>query len=184
MPDKKSNDTIYSIIQNNNNAFMDLTGRFPYKLSQGNEFIFIAFHANVILGTPIKNNQAHTLKQAWLHPHNKLALHTNNPNTWILDNEASGDLQYTMLKHNVQFQLVPPHNHRANLAERAIQTFKNHFKAGLSSLQPFFPITEWDRLLPQAFLTLNFLRQATANPNLSAFAYLFGNFDFNKTSLA
>ena len=89
-----------------------------------------------------------------------------------------------MLKHNAQFQLVPPHNHRTNLAERAIQTFKNHFKAGLSSLHPDFPIAEWDRLLPQAFLTLNLLRQATANPNLSAYAYLFGNFDFNKTPLA
>ena len=88
-----------------------------------------------------------------------------------------------MLKHSVQFQLVPPHNRIANLAERAIQTFKNHFKVGLSSLHPDFCITEWDKLPPQAFLTLNLLRQATANPNLSAYTYLFCNFDFNKTPL-
>ena len=89
-----------------------------------------------------------------------------------------------MLKHKVQFQLVRPHNHRANLAERAIQTFKNYFEAGFSTLHPDFPIIEWDRLLPQAFLTFNLLRQATDNPNLSAYAYLFGNFDFNRTHLA
>ena len=143
---------------------MDVTGRFPYKSSQGNEYILIAFHvdSNTIIGTPVKYKQAHTLKQAWL---NKFALPTNTPNTWILDNETSGVLQYTMLNHNVQFQLVPPHNHIANLAERAIQTFKNHFKAGLSSLHPDFPITEWDRLLPEVFFTINLIRQTTANPN-------------------
>ena len=85
-----------------------------------------------------------------------------------------------MLKDKVQLQLVPQHNHRANLAERAIQTFKNHFKAGLSSLYSGFLITEKDRLLPQVSLILNLLHQATANPNLSAYTYLFGNFDLNK----
>ena len=86
-----------------------------------------------------------------------------------------------MFKHNILFQLGPPHNYRANIAEQAIQTFKNHFKEELSSLHPDFPIAEWDRFLPQA---LNLLRQTTANPNLSGYAYLFGNFDFNKTPLA
>ena len=89
-----------------------------------------------------------------------------------------------MLKYKVQFQLVPPHNHRANLTEQAIQTFKNHFKAGLSSLHPDFSITEKDRLLLQAYLTQNLLRQAIAYPSLSAYAYLFGKFDFNKSPLA
>ena len=73
-----------------------------------------------------------------------------------------------MEKRKVAFQLVPPHNHRANAAEREIQTFKNHFKAGLASLDPNFPVCEWDRLLPQAFLTLNLLRASRANPKLSA----------------
>ena len=53
-----------------------------------------------------------------------------------------------MCKIQITYQMVPPHNHRANLAERAIQTFKNHFKAGLSIVHPEFPIAEWDRLLP------------------------------------
>ena len=62
MPYKKSSDTIYSTIQNNNKAFMDLTGRFQNKLSRGNKYILIAFHvdSNAILGTPVKKNK-HTL---------------------------------------------------------------------------------------------------------------------------
>lgn len=78
----------------------------------------------------------------------------------------------------------PPHNHRANLAERAIQTFKAHFKTGLALVHPEFPIQEWEQLLNQAELTLNLLRAARVNPALSAWAYLIGQFDFAKTSLA
>ena len=106
------------------------------------------------------------------------------PNTYLIDNEASEELKTAMKKRNVDFQLVPPHIHRANLAERAIQTFKHHFKAGLASVDPNFPLAEWDRLLPQATLTLNLLRSARSNPKLSAHAYLFGEFNFNATPLA
>ena len=73
---------------------------------------------------------------------------------------------------------------RRNIAERAIQTWKDHFLAGLATLPKDFPITEFDRLIPQANLTLNLLRTARANPKLSSWAYLFGNFDFNATPLA
>ena len=82
------------------------------------------------------------------------------------------------------FQLVPPHFHRTNLAECAIQTCKAHFKAGLASVDQEFSLTEWDRLLPHAVITLNLLRSARVNPNLSAYAYFFGQFVYNKTFLA
>ena len=45
-------------------------------------------------------------------------------------------------------------------------------------------MSEWDRLLQQALITLNLLRSSRANPKLSAYAYLHGVFDFNKTPLA
>ena len=47
-----------------------------------------------------------------------------------------------------------------------------------------FLLTEWDRLLVQAEITLNVLRKSRVNPDLSAYTYLFGNFSFNKTPLA
>jgi hypothetical protein len=77
-----------------------------------------------------------------------------------------------------------PHDHRVNAAERAIRTWKNHFIAGISSTDPRFPIALWDRLIPQAVLTLNLLRTSRINPRLSSHAQLFGMFDFNKTPLA
>ena len=51
----------------------------------------------------------------------------------------------------------------------------------MALLDPDFPVTEWNRLLPQAELTLNMLRISRCNPNLSVYAYLFGQFDYNKT---
>ena len=63
-----------------------------------------------------------------------------------------------MAKNQTSFQLVPPHTHRANAAERAIQILKAHFTAGLASIDPlFFPVSVWDRLLQQAFIALNLL---------------------------
>lgn len=84
----------------------------------------------------------------------------------------------------MDYHLVPPHNHRRNAAERAIRTYKNHFLAGLASVHPDYPISQWDRLIFQSTLTLNHLRNSRVNPKLSAYAYLFGVFDFNKTPLA
>ena len=56
--------------------------------------------------------------------------------------------------------------------------------AGLASVHPDYPMAEWDRLIPQCNITLNLLRASRAHPQLSAYASLFGQFDFNRTPLA
>ena len=63
---------------------------------------------------------------------------------------------------------MPPDLHRRNAAERAIRTFKAHFLAILAGVAIDFPRHLWDLLLPQTELTLNLLRQSTANPQISA----------------
>jgi hypothetical protein len=90
----------------------------------------------------------------------------------------------TLKKYQLEYQLVPPHLHRRNAAERAIHTYKNHLLACLATCDPNFPVSKWDRLFFQVGLTLNLLRSSRVNPKLSAYAYLHGNFDFNKTPLA
>eukprot|EP00957_Ditylum_brightwellii_P002008 154766-Ditylum_brightwellii.AAC.1 len=44
-------------------------------------------------------------------------------------------------------------------------------------------MSEWDHLIPQCSLTSNLLGTSRVNLKLSAQAYLYGNFDFNATSL-
>ncbi len=47
-----------------------------------------------------------------------------------------------------------------------------------------FPMTLWDRLVPQAVLTLNLLCQEKADPKMSASEFVHGKMDYNKMPLA
>jgi hypothetical protein len=82
----------------------------------------------------------------------------------------------------MSYQLVPQHCHRTNAAERAIRTLKEHFKSSLAKVDPAFPIHLWDRLLPQAEITLNLLRSSILHPQLSAAAHYHGLIDYNRTA--
>jgi hypothetical protein len=106
------------------------------------------------------------------------------PKLQTLDNEASTSLKSFFTKNDVEYQLVPPHYHRRNATERAIHTFKEHFVAGLETVDPDFPLYLWDRLLPEADLTLNLLRSSRQHPQLSATAHYHGLLDYNRTAFA
>ena len=101
-----------------------------------------------------------------------------------LRQQSVSNFQSVPYKKNVDYRLVPPWNHRQNAAERAIQTFKNHFIAGLCSTHREFLMHLWGRLLPQAVITLNLLRASRWNPKLSAHQQLNKKIDFNRTPLA
>ena len=89
-----------------------------------------------------------------------------------------------MTKKDIVFQLVPPHLYRANAAEQAIRTWKNHFIIILCGLDPLFPLQLWDKLIDQVNLTLNLLRPSRLNPKMAAEAMFNGPFDFNRTPIA
>jgi hypothetical protein len=97
------------------------------------------------------------------------------PNLHILNNKWSQELKDAFTKHKIAFQQAPAKEHRANIAERAIRTFKNHFISILCSVDSNFPMTKWDCLIPQTTLTLNLLRSSRIHPSPSAHASLFGN---------
>jgi hypothetical protein len=105
------------------------------------------------------------------------------PKLQKLDNEASKELLQFIQDEDIDYQVVPSNMHRRNAAERASRTFKNHFISTLCGTDPNFPLHLWDRLLPQALLTLNLLRASRINPRLSAQAQVHGAFDYNRTPL-
>ena len=119
-------------------AYQDLTGRFPVKSSRGNEYILVGYYpdGNYIHGIPVKNRSATVLTEAWKDLHAIFSKAGTAPAVWVLDNECSHELKQAFLKEQTHFQLVPPHSHRRNEAERAIQTYKNHLKAGFASMDP------------------------------------------------
>jgi len=132
--------------------------------------IIYDYDANAILAEPIPNRLSITLQKAFTKLFHQILLKGYKPTIIRIDNEVSKDHLALLEQQELKVQLVPPYNHRQNLAERAIQTYKNHFIAGLSSTDPSFPLILWDTLIPQANITLNLLRSSRINPKLSAYA--------------
>ena len=145
-PNVKENQVAYILINKKEitTAYQDLTGRFPFKSSRGNEYVLIGYHhnANCILAHPVQDRKAPTLIKAWEHLHRTFAKAGVAPDVWVLDNKVSQNLKNAFDDNQTKFQLVPPNSHRWNTAERAIQTWKNHFKAGLATADPNFPLSE------------------------------------------
>ena len=142
--------------------------------------IMYDYDSNAILSEPIKNRQAATIRDAFLNIHKILKSRGSDPKVYIMNDECSSDLKEAMKKYKIDFQLDSPHVHRQNAVEREIQKFKNHFISRLSTTYPDFPISEWGQLLSQCMTTLNIHRNSRVSASLSAYAYLFGTYGFNK----
>jgi hypothetical protein len=104
------------------------------------------------------------------------------PKLQTMDNEAFAAHKKYFAEKEMNYQMAPPHCHRTNAAERAIINFKEHFIAGLATVDLDFPVHLWDRLLPQAEITLNILRESRSHPQLYAAAHYHGLLDYNKTA--
>ena len=183
----KSQSCFYIILDMAKEAttYTDLTGHFPYQSSRGNTYIFVAYNydGNAILVEPMPNREADTIILCWKKCHDHLINNGVATTHYILDNECSKAFKNALKNEQVTFELVPSNQHCRNAVERAIRTFKNHLLSGLATCNPDYPLQEWDQIIPQAELTLNLLRKSRLNPKLSTWAYLFGNFDFNKSPL-
>ena len=175
---RKHNEVCYFLISTDeiSTGFMDLTGLFTQKSSQGHEYILVRYHydSNLIHGIPVKNRKGSTISESWEKLNEMFSKAGEAPSTWVLDNETSKELKESFKNANVTYQLVTPYKHRNNQAERAIQTYTHHLKAGLASVDPNFPLAEWHRVIEQENITINLLRTARVNPKLSAYSYIFG----------
>jgi len=166
-----------------NTIYIDQTGKFSYSSKRGNNYIFItySYDSNAILVRPLKNRKGPELLSKLEEIHNYLQDRGFKPLHQFLDNETSNEMKRFLKERKVNYQLVPPHTHRKNAAERAIRTFKNHFITILCMAHPNFPMNLWCRLLPQVEMTLNMLRPCRINPRISAYTSLEGEFNLSVT---
>ena len=164
----------------------DFCGRFPDMSSRGMNYIFILYDydSNTILAAPTKSRHGPAMIEAYDKCYKQLTDAGLTPVLQYLDNEISKDLIESIKTKKLNYQLASPNDHRLNPAERAVQTFKNHFVSILTGCDRAFPKYLWCRLIPQAVQTLNFLRKSRINPKLSAHDQVFGVFDYNRTPLA
>ena len=187
MKGRKVKDVYTKVYDVRNTVFSDQTGQFPTRSQRGNKYIMVMVEidSNAILVEPIKSRKDAELTRAYRALMLRLKRAGIEPKKHILDNEVS-DAMKTMIKdeYKMELELVPPGCHRRNAAEVAIRNFKAHFLSILAGTDDDFPPSLWDRLLPQAEITINLLRQSNATPKVSAYAHMSGPFDYNKMPLA
>jgi hypothetical protein len=177
---------VYAVVVNQGQLYTDLTGRFPVRSSKGNSYVMVCYiyDCNYIKVVPMKSRYASEWVKAYDSIHQELTVKGLKPKLQTLNNEASTALKNFFTVNDIAYQVVPTHCHRRNAAERAIRTFKEHFLAGLSSVEPSFSMHLWDRLLSQSEITLKILRTSRLHQQLSAAAHYHGLVDYNRTAFA
>ena len=67
-----------------------------------------------------------------------------------IDNEISNSMR-TLIRTecNLELELVPPHCHRRKVEEVPIKAFKQHFISIIAGVATYFPMSQWEPLLPQ-----------------------------------
>ena len=101
------------------------------------------------------------------------------PTHKVLDNEISMAYRLEIKKTGMSYQLVPPDDHRSNLSEKAIQTWKEHFIGVISGTAKSFSDHLWCQAIPQVQRQLLLLRQSNVSPKISAYAHVYVPHNYN-----
>jgi hypothetical protein len=142
----------FAVVLDQGQIYTDLTCSFPARSGKGNTNLMICYscYANYIRPIAMKSKSGAEWVKAVGVVFDEMTAKVFKPKLQTMYNEASAALKNYFTEKEMNYQLVPPHCHITNSAERAIRTFKEHFKAGLATVDPYLPAHLWDRLLPQA----------------------------------
>ena len=178
--DDEANEDLLQLI------YTDGTGRFPKASRKGMNYILVLVEidSGAILVEAMRNRSAGEQCRAYQVLLDRLHKCKIYPKKHILDNEISDEFRAVIEHNKMEHELVPPHDHRRNIAEKGIQTFKDHLIAIVCGTDKDFPLYLWADILPQAEHTLNLLRPSRRLPSVSAYAYLYGQHNYDKLPFA
>jgi len=171
--------------QNPGTIYTDQTGHFPVRSFHGKmcQFVEYDYRGNAILVCALTDQTDKSMLEAFQDVYEYLTKRGFQPKLNVMDNQCSKTIQTFIKKNGAKIQLVNPDDHRVNAAERAIQTWKNHWLSGLGTLDPNCPLQLWCQFIEQGQDTLNMRIISRINNRLSAYAILDGQFEFDKTPL-
>ena len=107
-----------------------------------------------------------------------------HPEMHLLDNECLKEMRVAITGNYMKYQLMPPNDHRLNIAEKGIQVFKDHFVSVLCGTDDNFPLQLWCQILRHAEHQLNMLQNSRVTPSVSAFAHMYGQHDYDAQPFA
>jgi hypothetical protein len=121
----KKTHLVYAFLVDQGQLYTDLTGKFSVRSSKGNSYVMVCYiyDCNYVKVVPMKSRSASEWVMVYEHIHQERTAKGFKPKLQTLDNEASVALKHFFTANDVEYQLVPPHCHRRNAAERAIRTF-------------------------------------------------------------
>jgi hypothetical protein len=136
----------------------DATGKLPVTSYLGHTAIWVAYHpeSGYIRALPIKTKgEISRMLEYMFSEQIKLG---HRIDSVFIDNEVDNDARAFFAQQRVKLNQVAPYCHRANPAERAISTFKDHLIAILSGRDPSCPLSYWNEAVTHAEVTLNMMR--------------------------
>jgi hypothetical protein len=166
----RTHDVLAAFADISGKAFSDLPGDSDISSSRGNKCVLVLYDydSNFIFAASIPSTNGKAPANAHDTMFATLTAARLKPKLLLLDNSASKYLKKYLTSTSVDFQLVPPHNHRRNAAERAIRTWKNHFIAILAATNDGFPLYLWDMLRkPISPSTSSVVRASIPNSRLT-----------------
>merc|ERR1712086_715594 len=146
--------------------------------------ILVEIDQNIIISEPIRLQKAGELTKAYQALMKRLKRKGITPKNHILDNECSQELKDAILENEAEYELVPKGQHRRNIAERGIQTWKSHAIGVFSGFPMEAPLFLWDEMLPQIDMQVNLLRFSNVNPTVCSNTVLNSVHNFNRQPLA
>jgi hypothetical protein len=162
---------VYAVLVHQGQLYTDLTGKFPVRSSKGNSYVMVCYvyEYNYVKVVPMKSRSASEWVKAYDHIHQELTTKGFKQKLQTLNNEASAALKHFFNANDVEYQLVPPHYHRRNAAERAISDISITFVG-----QTFTP----------GGTHLKYLADLKTAPTVVRQTHFHGLVDYNKTSFA
>jgi hypothetical protein len=109
---------VYAVLFDQGQLYMDLTGKFPGRSSNGNWYLMVCyvFYCNYVKVVPIKSKSSSEWFKAYDITHQELTSKGFKPKLQTRDKEASSALKHFLTTHDVKYQLGPPHCHCYNAA--------------------------------------------------------------------
>ena len=161
--------------------YTDQTVKFPVTSFCGNQYIMVLFEldSNNILVEPMKSRTAGNTILAYQTLVNRLKEKCIHPAMHLLNNECSAEMKIAIQRNGMKYQLVPPHDHIRNIAEKAIHVIKDHFVSVLCGTDENFPLQLWCQILRHAEHQLNLLRKSRVVPTVSAFSHMYGQHNYD-----
>lgn len=168
-------------------VYTSQTRKCPCTSYKDNQYVMMGYNINGsggIVAELMRSRSTSSMIEAYEDIVSQMPQGEERPTLHILDNVCIRELNQAITDNTMAYQLVLPHDHHRNAAEKAIQIFEDHFVAVLCGIDPDFPMRLWCALLPQATIQLNMMRPSATKQLVSAFEHIHVPHNYDKHPFA